>query len=131
MLHHQSSYTKKNPAFDMANDDKALRSYRQAVINVFNSFYANLSAAVEGTMELFAAKAFAGDLISSPDMKNRTFYNIYQEFQAGLNLCRSILEIQKRWKSLTDILVDLGGPARMAGMYLNEELTKLSGMRVR
>ena len=112
----------------MANDDKALRSYRQAVINVFNSFYANLSAAVKGAMESFAAKAFAADLISSPDMNNRTFYNIYQEFQAGLNLCRSILEIQKRWKSLTDILVDLGGPARMAGMYLNEELTKLNGM---
>ena len=109
----------------MAHDDKALKRYRRDVIKTFTSFYANLSAVLEGTMETFSNKAYSSGLISSSVM---TFFNIYQEFKAGLELCRSISEIQERWKSLIDILEDLGGSPRMAGRNLYETLTNLDGM---
>ena len=111
-----------------AKSDKALRNYTRAVMGVFTSYYAKLSSAVEGTMDSFASKAYSAGLISSPVMKNKNFSNIYEEFKVGLELCKSISEVRKRWKSLTDILEDLGGPAGVAGRDLKEKLSSLTGM---
>ena len=111
-----------------AKSDKALRNYTRAVTAVFTSYYAKLSSAVEGTMDSFASKAYSAGLISSPVMKNKNFSSIYEEFKVGLELCKSVSEIRKRWKSLTDILEDLGGPAGVAGRDLKEKLSSLTGM---
>ena len=112
----------------LSNDGNALESYRRAVINVFTSHYAGLSSSVEGTMDSFASKAYSVGLISSPVMKNKNFSSIYEEIKVELELCKSISEVRKRWKSLTDILEDLGGPAGVAGRDLKENLSSLTGM---
>ena len=104
-----------------------LTSYRRAVIDIFTSYYAKLSSAVEGTMDSFASKAYSAGLISSTVMKNKNFSSIYEEFKVGLELCKSVSEVRKQWKSLTDILEDLGGPAGVAGRDLNKELSHLPG----
>ena len=108
-------------------ESNVLTSYTRAVINVFTSYYAKLSSAVEGTMDLFASKAYSAGLISSPVMKNKEFSSIYEEFKVGLELCKSISEVRKQWKTLTDILEDLGGPAGVAGRDLKEKLSYLPG----
>ena len=76
----------------------------------------------------FANKAFAAGLISSSVMENINFSSIYEEFKVGLELCRSISEVQERWKTLTGILEDIGGPVGMAGRILNEKMSSLTGM---
>ena len=111
-----------------SNDVNALRSYRRAVMNVFTSHYAILRSVLWGSMEVFASEAFSRDLISFSVMKNKEFSSIYEEFKAGLELCKSVSEVQKRLKSLTDILLDLGGPASVAGRDLDEKLSSLTGM---
>ena len=58
-------------------------------------------------------------------MKDKNFSSIYHKFNAGLEFCVSI---KKRWKILTNILEDLGGPARVAGWDLNKKLSSLTGM---
>ena len=112
----------------VSNEVDSLRSYRRAVMNVFRSHYAILSSVLEGCMESFANKAFAASLISYSVMRTKEFASIFDEFKAGLELCRSILEVQERWKILIDILEDLGGPPCMAGRNLYEKLTSLNGM---
>ena len=112
----------------LSNDGNALRNYTRAVIGIFISYYPKLSSAVEGTMDSFASKAYSARLISSPVMKNKNFSNIFEEFKIGLQLCRSISEVQERWKTLTDILEELGGPASIAGRELNKQLSSLTGM---
>ena len=112
----------------LSNDDKALRNYTRAVTAVFTSYYARLSSAVEGTMDSFASKAYSAGLISSPVMKNKNFSSIHEEFKVGLELCKSISEARKRWKSLTDILEDLGEQAGVVGRDLNKKLSSLTGM---
>ena len=79
-------------------------------------------------MEEFASKAFAARLISVEVMNDKNFSSIYHEFNAGLEFCVSISEVKKRWKILTNILEDLGGPARVAGWDLNKKLSSLTGM---
>ena len=112
----------------LSNDDNTLKSYKRAVMNVFTSYYAILNSVLEVCVEPFAYKAFAAGLISSTVMKNKTFSSIYDEFKVGLELCKSISEVQKQWKTLTDILEDLGGPASAAGRDLEEKLSSLTCM---
>ena len=45
------------------SDEKALRSYRRDVIDVFDSHYDKLCLVLKETMESFANKAFAAKLI--------------------------------------------------------------------
>ena len=112
----------------LLKDGNALRSYRRAVINLFTSHYADLNSVLESSMLSFADKAFAAGLISSSVMENINFSSIYEEFKVGLQLCRSISEVQERWKTLTDILEDIGGPASFVGRILNEKMSSLTGM---
>ena len=73
------------------------------------------------------ARAYSAGLISSPVMKNKNFSSINEEeFEVGLELYKSVSEVRKRWKSLTDILEDLGGPAGVAGRNLKEKLSSLT-----
>ena len=112
----------------VSNEVDSLRSYKRAVVNVFNSHHAILNSVLENCMAPFAEHTFAAGLISISDMRTKKFASIFSQFIFGLELCGSILEVQKRWKILIDILEDLGGPPRMAGRNLNEELSSLTGM---
>ena len=111
----------------LSNDINALRSYRKAVMNVFISHYDRLRLVLESSMESFVSQAYAAHLISSY-MMTRDFASIFDQFKVGVELCGSILEVQKRWKILTDILEDLGGPVGSVGRDLNEKLSSLTGM---
>ena len=112
----------------LSNDINALRSYRKAVMNVFISHYDRLRSVLIGSMEWFASKAYAAALISFSVMITKDFASIFDQFKVGLELCGSILEVQKRWKTLTDILEDLGGPVGSVGKDLNKKLSSLTGM---
>ena len=112
----------------LSNDGNALKSYRRAVKNIVTSHYSRLCSVLVGSMEEFASKAFAARLISWEVMKDKNFSSIYHDFNAGLEFCVSISEVQKRWKILTHILEDLGGPASIAGRDLNKQLSSLTGM---
>ena len=109
----------------LSNDGNALKNYRRAVSDVFNLHYAMLISVLEGSMRSFASKVFEAGLIF---MQNSDFFSIFQDFKIGLQLCGSISEVQERWKTLTDILEDLGGPASIAGRELNKQLSSLTGM---
>ena len=105
--------------------DDSLESYVKAVIDVFNSQYANLSSALQGCMTKFTEEAFAADLISESVMRNENFADIASEIKTGLKLRKTVKEIQTQCHCLVRILEDLGGPAATVGRNLIAELSML------
>ena len=106
--------------------DDSLKSYRKAVIDTFNSQYANLSSALQGCMTKFAEEAFAASLISESVMRSENFADIANEFKTGLKLKKTIEEIQTNCRCLNRILEGLGGPAAIVGSNLTIELSPLA-----
>ena len=100
-------------------ESDVLKKYKKAVKNEFNSCYAKLSSALEGSMQKFAEKARAADLISVSVMKSRNFDNIATDFLAGLDFKDRVLDIQEYCQCFIDILEDLGGPAVDAAKHLS------------
>ena len=106
--------------------DNPLERYRKAVIDVFNSQYANLSSALQGCITKFTEEAFAVSLISESVMRSENFADIANEFKTGLKLGKTVEEIQTLCHCLVRILEDLGGPAAIVGRNLTAELSKLA-----
>ena len=104
----------------------SLESYRKAVIDTFNSQYANLSSALQGCMTKFMEEAFAVKLISESVMRSENFADIANEFKTGLKLMKTVEEIQTHCHCLVRILEDLGGPAATVGSNLATELSTLA-----
>ena len=101
-----------------------ISSYRRAVIDVFVSYSYKIYFELKGIMVDFAGRAFAAHFISSQDME---FASIFEQFKTGFESCRSISEIQQRYKCFIDILLDIGGPVGDTGKEIEEELTNLTG----
>ena len=115
----------KRRKVDYSNvETEDITSYRRAVINVFVSHYDRIRSVLKGNMEDFASKALSAHFISSQLME---FLSIFEQFKTGFELCRSILEIQQRYKCFIDILLDIGGPVGDTGKEIEEELTNLTG----
>ena len=106
--------------------DNSLESYRKAVIDTFNSQYANLSSALQGCMRKFTEEVFAASLISESVMRSENFADIANEFKTGLKLRKTVEEIQTHCHCLVSILEDLGGPATTVGRDLAAELSTLA-----
>ena len=106
--------------------DNPLERYRKAVIDAFNSQYANLRSALQGCMTKFTEEAFAVSLISESVMRSENFGDIANEFKTGLKLRKTVEEIQTDCHCLVRILEDLGGPAAILGRNLTAELSKLA-----
>ena len=106
---------------DSVSETEDIKSYRRDVIRVFNAYYAILRSLIKGeTLKSFAAKAFSMELISSPVMG---FPSVFDQFIAGVDLCRNRLEIHQQCKCINDILLDLGGPVAAAGKEIKGKLT--------
>ena len=99
-------------------------SYRRAVVGVFVSYYYKIYSEVKGIMVDFAGRAFAAGFISSQNME---FASIFEQFKTGFASCRSISEIQQRYKHFIDILLDIGGPVGVIGKEIEANLAKLPG----
>ena len=54
------------------------------------------------------------------------FSSIFEQFKTGFESCRSILEIQQRYKCFIDILLDIGGPVEVVGNEIEEKLSNLT-----
>lgn len=108
----------------------ALRRYKVAIFKIFDSWFTKLNSVLQNTMEPFVNEAFAVNLITRQVRDEKIFNSVIDEFKAGLELCKSVKEIQKRCVSFVEILEDLGGPARMAGKDLCQELQQVSGMYI-
>ena len=107
--------------------DDSLESYKKAVIDVFNSQYANLSSALQGCMtKKFTEEAFAASLISESVMRSENFADIANELKTGLKLGKTVEEIQTNCHRLVRILEDLGGPATIVGRNFAAELSTLA-----
>ena len=100
-----------------------ITSYRRAVIDVFISHYARIWSVLKRNMEDFASRAYSKRLTSSPLME---FSSIFEQFTAGFESCRSISEIQQRYKCFINILLDIGGPVADTGNEI-EELANITG----
>ena len=101
-----------------------ITSYRRAVIDVFVSHYDRLRSVLKGSVEDFASKAYSKQLISSLLME---FASIFEQFKTGFESCRSISEIQQRYKCFIDILLDIGGPVGDTGKEIEGKLSNLTG----
>ena len=101
-----------------------VNSYRRAVIDVFISYSYKIQAEVKAIIVDFAGRAFAAHFIPSQDME---FASIFEQFKTGFESCRSISEIQQRYKCFIDILLDIGGPVGDTGKEIEKELTNLAG----
>ena len=106
--------------------DELLESYKKAVIDTFNSQYANLSSALQECMTIFTEEAFAASLISESVMRSENFADIANEFKTGLKLGKTVEKIQTDCHCLVRILEDIGGPAAIVGSDLAAELSKLA-----
>ena len=105
-----------------------LRSYRLAVIGVFDNHFDLLKSSLKTSMDTFASKAFQIQLISESAQEEKNYSNIVHEFKVGLELCESISDVQSRCCSFIEILEDLNGPPNIAGKHLCKELQELLGM---
>ena len=113
-------------------------TYKKAVVYIFNAQYADISSVLEGAINAFAERAFAAGLISDPvkktvvqcshDQYSKCFDKVANDFKAGLELMRSVEDILKHCRILTQILKDLGGPVAIVGRELDAKLSTLSGM---
>ena len=101
-----------------------INGYRRAVVDVFVSYSYEIHSKLKGIMVDFASKAYSAHFIPSQDME---FASIFEQFKAGFESCRSILEIQQRYKCFIDILLDIGGPVEDTGKEIEEELSNLTG----
>ena len=101
-----------------------ITSYRRAVIDVFVSYYDRIRSVLEGNMVSFASRAYSAHFISSLNME---FASIFELFKTGFESCRSISEIQQRYKCFIDILLDIGGPVGVVGKEIEEKLSNLTG----
>ena len=110
-----------------SSDQKAIKSYRKAVVDLLDTNFSKLNSALEGCLEAFAKKAFEAKLISGQVMKDKNFTSMIDEFKAGMEWCRNTLEIQNRCTDFIEILESLGGPAETAGQDLNVKLLILDG----
>ena len=101
-----------------------IKSYRRDVIDVFVSYYDRIRSVLEGNMVSFSGKAFAAHFTSSLNME---FPSIFELFKTGFKSCRSISEIQQRYKCFIDILLDIGGPVGDVGQEIKGKLSNLTG----
>ena len=106
--------------------DDSLESYKKAVIDVFNSQYANLSSALQGCMTKFTEEVFAASLISESVMRSENFADIANELKTGLKLGKTVVEIKANCHRLVRILEGLGGPAAIVGRDIAAELSTLA-----
>ena len=105
-----------------------LRSYRKSVIKIFDTHFNVLSLSLKKSIDTFASKAFEAQLISEGAREEKSYSSIVHEFKVGLELCKSILEVETQCSSFIEILIGLGGPAGTVGRDLCEELEMLLGM---
>ena len=114
------------PFFVMASNTETeyITSYRRAVVDVFISYYDRTRSLLEENMVSFASKAFSAHFIPKVDME---FAGIFKQFENGFESCRSISEIQQRYKCFIDILLDIGGPVGDAAKEIKEKLSNLTG----
>ena len=114
------------PFFVMASNTEVgdITSYRRAVVDVFVSYHDRIRSVLEGSMVSFTSKAYSAHLISSLNME---FASIFEQFKTDFESCRSISEIQQRYKCFIDILLDIGGPVEDVGKEINKELANLTG----
>ena len=75
-------------------------------------------------MEDFAGRAYAAHFITSPFVE---FPSIFEQFKTGFESCRSISEIQQRYKCFIDILLDIGGPVGDVGNEIKKKLENVIG----
>ena len=101
-----------------------IKSYRRAVVDVFVSYYDRIRSVLEENMVSFSGKAFAAHFTSSLIID---FASIFKQFKTGFESCRSILEIQQRYKCFIDILLDIDGPVKDTGKEIEEKLSNLTG----
>ena len=114
------------------------KTYKKAIVYIFNSQYAVLSSALEGAIKSFAERAYASGLISDPVMKTvercshdqycKCFADIASNFKAGLELMKNVEDMLRHCRTLTQILQDLGGPVAIVGRELDAKLSTLPGM---
>ena len=105
-----------------------LRSYRLAVIGIFDKHFDLLSLSLKKSIYAFANKSFQAQLISESAREEKSYSSIVHEFKVGLELCKSVLEVQSRCFSFIEVLEDLNRPPNIAGKDLCKELEKLCGM---
>ena len=101
-----------------------ITSYRRDVVDVFVSHYDRIRSVLKENMVSFVSKVYEAHFISSLITE---FPSIFEQFKTGFESCRSILEIQQRYKCFIDILLDIGGPVGDTGKEIEEELTNLTG----
>ena len=118
-----NSLLKMTSSFDF----KVIKSYRKAVVDLLDTNFSKLNSVLEGSLEMFARKAFEAKLISEQVMKEKSFTGMISEFKAGMEWCRNTLEIQSRCTDFIEIFESLGGPAETAGQDLNVKLLILDG----
>ena len=106
------------------SETEDITSYRRAAVDVFVSYYDRIRSVLEGNMDSFLSKAYVSHFISSQFME---FASIFEQFKTGFESCKSISEIQQRYKCFINILLDIGGPVGDTGKEIEEELTNLTG----
>ena len=105
-----------------------LRSYRKAVIGIFDNHFDLLNLSLKKSIDTFASKAFQAQLISEGAREEKSYSSIVYEFKVGLESCENIIEVQTRCCSFIEILEDLNGPPNIVGKHLCKELQKVFGM---
>ena len=88
---------------------------------VFQKYYSSLPETTEYCIKKVAEALYSRDLISKTVEKSPTFDSISSEFEATMNLCKTIEDLSKCCKSFLECMSSQGGPAKLAANQLGKQ----------
>ena len=102
-----------------------LKSYRKAVIAVFDSHYDKLNTVLKGNIPSLIEKVVQARLISR--LSDESYGSVYAEIKANLEFPKSAEKLQTYYQHFLEILDNLGKPVARVSKSIAAQLSILTG----
>ena len=98
-----------------------IKKLRQAIKDMVDGISATLHDNVRASMDDFADLLFEKGIISKGVKRSKDYDAIMDEFVNALTFCETVQECKDHCSTLIDVLTDIGGVARKAGVALSKK----------
>ena len=99
-----------------------MKKLRQAIKDEVDGISATLHDNVRASMDDFADLLFEKGIISRGTRRSKDYNDIMDEFVNALTFFETVQECKDHCYKLIDVLTDIGGVARIAGVALSRKL---------
>ena len=98
-----------------------MKKLRQTIKDEVTGISATLHDNVRASMDDFADLLFEKGVISRGVKRSKDYGAIMDEFVNALTFCETVQECKDHCSTLIDVLTDIGGVARKAGVALSKK----------